>query len=150
MLSRPTKLTVWRWIELEEFTPYFETSSIIGYGQDVMNGDAYASWGLPYTISTPRAWESRVTPGRNCTEFRAVLGLSDRSDDSSSGVISFTSDDATIYQSPPLSPGTTMSVALDLASPYRFGMAATNTSADNVRAYPLVGNGAFYCTGIAG
>lgn len=148
VVSRSAKLTVWRWIELREFTPYFQTNSWAGYGQDTMNGTAYATWGLHYTLPT-RAWEDRITPGRNCTKFRAVLGLSDRSDDGSSGVISFATDEtATIYQSPSLTPGMTVPVALELAKPYRFAMAATNTSADKVKAYPMVGNGAFYCTGI--
>ena len=47
-----------------------------------------------------------------------------------------------------MTPGMTVPVELDLARPYRFGMSAANTSADKVKAYPMVGNGAFYCTGI--
>lgn len=149
VVSRPVKVTVWRWIELRDFAPYYQTS-LTGYGEADMNGSRYAVWGMLYAISSPRAWEARVTPGRNCTKFRAVLGLADTSDDGSSGVVSFTTDEATtIYQSPPLTPGTTLPVALDLAKPYRFAMAAANTSADKVKAYPMVGNGAFYCTGIS-
>lgn len=149
VVSPAEKLTVWRWIELREFSPYFSTSSLVGIGDDAMNGAAYETWGLHYTISSPRAWESRITPGRHCTAFRAVLGLSDRSADSSSGSISFTADDALVYQSPVLTPGMTVPVTLDLARPYRFGLAAANTSPESVRAYPMVGNGALYCTGIA-
>lgn len=147
VLSRPTKLTVWRWIELREFAPYFQTS-LAGYGEADMNGSRYAAWG-GYAGTSIRSWEARVTPGRNCTRFRAILGLADTSDDDSSGVVSFAVDEATtVYQSPPLTPGMTVPVTLELARPYRFGMAAANTSADKVRAYPMVGNGAFYCTGI--
>lgn len=104
-----------------------------------MNGDRYAVW-AGYVGTSVRAWEARVTPGRNCTSFRAVLGLADTSHDGSSGVISFTTDEATtIYQSPTLTPGMTLPVTLDLARPYRFGMAAANTSADKVQSYPMVG-----------
>ncbi|HEY0643163.1 MAG TPA: hypothetical protein VGD39_07080, partial [Nocardioides sp.] len=145
--SKPATLTVWRWIQLREFTPYFQTS-LASYGEADMNGDRYAVWG-GYAGTSIRAWEARVTPGRNCTQFRAVLGLADSSDDGSTGVISFTVDEAsTIYQSPTLAPGMTLPVTLDLARPYRFGMAAANTSAEKVKAYPMVGDGAFYCTGI--
>lgn len=115
-----------------------------------MNDDRYAVWG-GYVGTSVRAWEARVTPGRNCTSFRAVLGLADTSHVGSSGVISFTTDEATtIYQSPTLTPGMTLPVTLDLARPYRFGMAAANTSADKVQSYPMVGDAAFYCTGIEG
>ncbi|HEX5920035.1 MAG TPA: hypothetical protein VFY76_19400 [Nocardioides sp.] len=147
MVSKPLHLTVWRWIELREFTPYFQTGSST-YGQANMNGAAYAVWG-GYAGTAIRAWEARVTPGRNCTRFRAVLGLADTSDDGSTGTISFAVDETTtIYSSPTLTPGMTLPVELDLARPYRFGMSAANTSADKVKAYPMVGNGAFYCTGI--
>ncbi|NPD04621.1 hypothetical protein HN031_07975 [Nocardioides sp. zg-1308] len=144
--SRPVTVTVWRWIALQEFEPYLQSSTAT-YTEADINGTSYAVWG-GYG-STARSWEARVTPGRNCTKFRAVLGLSDGSDDGSSGVVSFTSDEATtVYQSPSLVPGMTVPVALDLAAPYRFGMSATNTSADKVRSYPMVADGAFYCTGI--
>ena len=147
VISKPISLTVWRWIELREFTPYFQTSLAL-YGQANINGAAYAVWG-GYQGTTVRAWEARVTPGRSCTRFRAVLGLADTSDDGSSGVISFAVDEATtIYTSPTLTPGATVPVELNLARPYRFGMSAANTSAEKVKAYPMVGNGAFYCTGI--
>jgi hypothetical protein len=147
VVSRASRITVWRWVQLREFTPYFQTS-LAGYGEADINGDRYAVWG-GYAGTSIRAWEARVTPGRNCTKFRAVLGLADTSDDGSTGVISFTTDEATtIYQSPTLNPGMTLPVTLDLARPYRFGMAAGNTSAEKVKAYPMVGDGAFYCTGI--
>ena len=43
----------------------------------------------------------------------------------------------------------TVPVELDLAAtPYRFGMSSANTSAHKVKAFPMVGNGEFYCTGI--
>ena len=150
VVSKPVELTVWRWVELRDFTPYYE-SPLAGYGSTTMNGDVYAVWG-GYAGSTQRAWEARVTPGRNCTRFRAVLGLADSSDDRSSGVISFSVEEATtVYQSPTLVPGMTLPVELDLASkPFRFGLSAANTSPDKVKGYPMVGNGAFYCTGIRG
>jgi hypothetical protein len=48
-----------------------------------------------------RAWAARVTPGRNCTQFRAVLGPADTSDDGSAGVVSFSVEESTtIYTSP--------------------------------------------------
>jgi hypothetical protein len=148
VLSRAAKVRVWRWIELRDFTPYFQTL-LAGYGEADMDGSRYAVWG-GYDGTTTRAWEARVTPGRHCTKFRAVLGLADTSDDGSTGVVSFAVDEAaTIYHSPELTPGMTLPVELELASkPYRFGLSAANTSADKVKAYPMVGNGAFYCTGI--
>jgi hypothetical protein len=145
--SKPVKLAVWRWIQLREFTPYFQTS-LAGYGEADMNGDRYAVWG-GYAGTSVRAWEARVTPGRNCTRFRAVLGLADTSDDESSGVIAFTTDESsTIYRSPALTPGMTLPVEVEISRPYRFGIAAANTSAEKVRSYPMVGDGSFYCTGI--
>ena len=147
VVSKPVTLTVWRWIELRRFTPYVQTTSATYY-QATINGVAHAAWG-PYATGVMRSWEARVTPGRNCTRFRAVLGLADTSDDGSSGVVSFTVDEATtVYTSPTLTPGIAVPVEIDLARPYRFAMSATNTSADKVKALPLVGSGAFYCTGI--
>ena len=149
VVSRPIRVRVWRWIPLREFTPYFE-SPLASYGEADMNGDRYAVWGS-YAGTAIRAWEARLTLGRKCTKFRAVLGLADTSDAGSSGVISFTVEEAaTIYQSPPLTPGMTVPVLLDLPKPYRFGMAASNTSPDKVNGYPMVGDGAFLCTGISG
>jgi hypothetical protein len=146
VVSKPVSLMVWRWIELREFTPYFQTM-YASYSQANIDGSAYAVWGGWGSIA--RSWEARVTPGRNCTRFRATLGLADTSDDGSTGTVAFAVDEsATVYTSPVLTPGMTVPVELDLAKPYRFGMAATNTSPDKVRAYPMVGNGAFYCTGI--
>ena len=147
VLSRASRVTVWRWIPLREFAPYFETSGA-SYSQANLSGAAYATWGPYVWASSYRSWEARVTPGRNCTQFRAVLGLADTSDDGSTGTISFTADDALVYQSPTLTPGMTVPLALDLPTPYRFGMSAANTSADRVKAFPMVGNGEFYCTGI--
>lgn len=147
VVSRTTSVRVWRWIPLQEFAPYFETS-LAGYGEADVNGTRYEVWGDLYHSSI-RSWEARVTPGRHCKAFRASLGLADTSDDGSSGIVAFSIDEsATVYQSPVLTPGMTVPVELALASPYRFGMQATNTSSDKVRAYPMVGNGAFYCTGI--
>ena len=148
VLSRTAEVAVWRWISLRDFAPYFETSPNVDDGNDTLNGAAYLTFGLHYNLSYMRSWESRITPGRNCTAFRAVLGLSDRSDDGSTGKLSFTADDAHIYESPPLTPGMTVPVAFQLAEPYRFGLIATNTSAEAVAAYPMVGNGELYCTGI--
>lgn len=147
VVSRAASVRVWRWIPLREFAPYFQTSQA-GYSEADLNGMRYEVWGPLYTYSA-RTWEARVTPGRNCTRFRATLGLADTSDDGSTGSIAFTTDEsATVYQSPALTPGTTVPVELALPAPYRFGMQAANTSADDVKAFPMVGNGAFYCTGI--
>lgn len=147
VMSRATSVEVWRWVPLQEFAPYFQTSQAT-YGETEINGVRYEVWGGLYSHTT-RSWEARVTPGRHCTRFRATLGLADTSDDGSTGTIAFTTDEnAVVYQSPVLTPGTTAPVELVLASPYRFGMQAANTSAEKVKAFPMVGNGAFYCTGI--
>ncbi|MBS2940075.1 hypothetical protein KDN32_20255 [Nocardioides sp. J2M5] len=147
VVSRATSVKVWRWVPLHEFAPYFQTSQAT-YGESEINGVRYEVWGGLYSYST-RSWEARVTPGRHCMRFRATLGLADTSDDGSTGTIAFTTDEsATVYQSPALTPGMTLPVELALPSPYRFGMQAANTSAEKVKAFPMVGNGAFYCTGI--
>lgn len=144
--SKAKKITVWRWIPLTEYRPYYSTSGT-GYGEATINGRRYKAWGS-YSYSQARAWEGRFTPGRNCKAFHAVLGVGDISDDGSSANIILTADDTPIYESPALTPGMEVPVDLTLDMPYRYGIQMFNTSAENVKAWPVVGEPAFLCTGV--
>ena len=91
----------------------------------------------------------RFTPGRNCRSFRAVLGLADISADHSSGQIKITADDATIYESPTLVPGMDAPMEIALATPYRVGFQFFNTSDEGLRSWPILGEPALLCSGVA-
>lgn len=145
--SAPVNVTVWRWIPLQKFAPYSSTSGAV-FSEANINGARYKTWGAA-TWSAAGSWESRFTPGRNCKAFAGVLGVNDQSDDGSSGTIALTADEVSIYQSPALTPGMSMKIQVPLALPYRFGLRATDTSPDGVDAYPVVGDPALLCTGIA-
>jgi hypothetical protein len=145
--SAPVNITVWRWIPLQKFATYSSTSGAV-FGQANINGVRYKTWGAA-TYSNAGSWTSGFTPGRNCKAFAGVLGVDDQSDDGSSGTIALLADDVSIYQSPALTPGMSMKTQVPLALPYRFGLRATDTSPDAVDAYPVVGDPALLCTGIA-
>jgi len=146
VVSKPISVVVWRWIPLADYRPYYETSSA-GTGEVDINGQRYEGWGPAYS-SHAGSWEERFTPGRHCKAFRGVLGLSDVSDDGSSGTISYTADDRVVYSSPSLTPGTALHVNLPLAAPYRFGIQALDTSPDKLESWPVIGDPAFLCTGV--
>lgn len=151
-VSKPVAVTVWRWIPLSEYDPYYETGGAV-FGTTTINGHAYSGWGAA-SYSHTGAWESRFTPGRHCKSFQAVLGLGDISADDSSGSITLTADDEPIYTSPALTPGMSVPVTLDLATPYRFGIQLFGTTPggttgrDEVEAWPVLGEPAFLCTGV--
>jgi hypothetical protein len=152
--SKPVGVTVWRWIPLSDYDPYYEAQPYAaGFGTTTINGQAYAGWGA-FSYSHVGAWESRFTPGRHCTAFRGILGVGDISADGSSGTIAFTADDTDIYQSPALTPGMSLPVTILLAKPYRFGIRLSDTTPggttgnDEVEAWPVIGEPAFRCTGV--
>ncbi|MBV6729762.1 hypothetical protein [Nocardioides daeguensis] len=145
--SAPVNITVWRWIPLQRFATYSSTTGAV-FGQTNINGARYKTWGAA-TWSNAGSWESRFTPGRNCKAFAGVLGVDDQSEDGSSGTVALTADDVSIYQSPALMPGMSMRIQMPLALPYRFGLRATDTSPDGVDAFPVIGDPALLCTGIA-
>ena len=150
--STPVLVTVWRWIPLSAYQPYYETGGAY-FGTTTINGRAYTGWG-PATFSHVGSWGSRFTPGRHCNAFKAVLGVADISSDGSSGRIAFTADDKPIYISPVLTPGMSAYVKVPLANPYRFGIQVTDTtpggttSRDAVESWPVLGEPAFLCTGV--
>lgn len=153
--SKPIGVTVWRWILLSDYDPYYEAQPYAaGFGTTTINGQAYAGWGA-FSYSHVGAWESRFTPGRHCNAFRGVLGVGDISADGSSGTIAFTADDTDIYTSPTLTPGMSLAVTVTLtAKPYRFGIRLTDTTPggttgdDEVESWPVIGEPAFHCTGV--
>ncbi|GAB3785457.1 hypothetical protein GCM10027601_20960 [Nocardioides ungokensis] len=147
-------ITVWRWIPLNEYRPYYEAEPYAaGFGTTTIAGQAYSGWG-PFTYSHTGTWESRFTPGRHCKAFKAVLGIADISGDDSSGAITFTADDTQLYASPTLTPGMSVPVVVDLAKPYRFGIQLFDTTPggttghDAVESWPVLGEPAFLCTGV--
>jgi len=144
--SRPVTFTVWRWIALSDFEPYYETSGV-GPGIVSINGQQYQSWG-PYYSSNANSWEARFTPGRNCKAFAAVIGGADPSDDGSTGTIRLTADDNLIYESASLTPGMDQRIEIPLALPYRFGIVYDDTSAAGLRGWPAMGDPGFLCTGV--
>ncbi|WP_162794355.1 hypothetical protein [Nocardioides houyundeii] len=144
--SKPVAIKVWRWIPLREFSPYQQTSGT-GTGEGSIAGRRYAAWG-GFTYSSARSWESRYTPGRNCKMFRGLAGLADTSADGTSGAVTLSADEQPLWTSPVLTPGVAYPFEVALNLPYRMSLAAANTSAPELRAYPLIGNPELLCTGI--
>jgi len=154
VVSKPVSVTVWRWIPLKEYRPYYEAEPYAAiFGTTTINGTAYSGWGAA-SYSHTGTWESRFTPGRHCKSFKAVLGVGDISADGSSATIAFTADDKPIYTSPTLTPGMSLPLTLSLAAPYRFGIQLTDTTPggttgrDAVESWPVLGEPAFLCTGV--
>lgn len=155
VVSQRVRVTVWRWIPLSDYDPYYEAEPYAAiFGTTTINGRAYSGWGAA-TYSHTGTWESRFTPGRHCTSFRGILGVGDISADGSTANIAFTADDTTIYESPVLTPGMSLPLVLPLAvRPYRFGIQLTDTTPggttgrDEVEAWPVIGEPAFRCTGV--
>jgi hypothetical protein len=152
--SRAVNITVWRWIPLKEYAPYYEAQPYAAvFGTTTIAGQAYSGWGAA-SYSHTGTWESRFTPGRNCKAFKAVLGVADTSGDGSSGAITFTADDAQVYASPALTPGTSVPVTVDMARPYRFGIQLFDTTPggttghDALESWPVLGEPALLCTGV--
>jgi hypothetical protein len=152
VVSNAVRVTIWRWIPLSEYAPYYSTGGT-GFVTTTINGVAYTGWGVA-TYSHTGTWESRFTPGRHCKTFKAVLGVADISADGSSGVITFTADDTQVYASPDLTPGMSIPVTVELAKPYRFGIQLLDTTPggttgrDAVESWPVLGAPAFLCTGV--
>jgi len=155
IVSQRVSVTVWRWIPLSDYDPYYEAEPYAAiFGTTTINGRAYRGWGAA-TYSHTGTWESRFTPGRHCTAFRGILGVGDISADGSTATIAFTADDTAIYESPALTPGMSLPLVLPLAAkPYRFGIQLTDTTPgsttgrDEVEAWPVIGEPAFRCTGV--
>lgn len=146
--SKPIGVTVWRWIPLTDFRPYYSTYGVSSgsYSNFAMNGRQYMGW---YTYSSYRSWEARYTTGRNCKAFRGELGVRDESSDGSQATITLlTEEDQVLYESPVLAPGAVTVVNLSLAMPYRFSVRATDLSSEKLHALPAIGDPAFLCTGI--
>jgi hypothetical protein len=146
IFSKPARVTIWRWIPLADYDPYYETSGLL-FGEATINGIRYVGWGAA-VYSHARAWEARFTPGRHCKTFRGVLGVGDVSDDGSSGTIKFTADDQVIYESSSLTPGMDLHVSVPLATPYRLGIQLFDTSPDGMESWPVIGEPELLCTGV--
>lgn len=152
--SKPLNVTVWRWIPLSDYDPYYESEPYgTAFGTTTINGHPYTGWGAA-TYSHTGVWESRFTPGRHCKTFRGVLGVADISADGSSGTVNFTADDTTIYESPSLTPGMDLPVTIPLPNPYRFGIQLFDTTPggttgrDAIESWPVIGEPALLCTGV--
>jgi hypothetical protein len=152
--SRAVTIAVWRWIPLNEYRPYYEAEPYAaGFGSTTIAGRAYSGWGAA-TYSHTGTWESRFTPGRHCKAFKAVLGVADISGDGSSGLVTLTADDTQVYASPTLTPGMSIPLTIDLATPYRFGIQLFDTTPggttgrDDLESWPVLGEPAFLCSGV--
>lgn len=144
--SKAIAVKVWRWIPLREFSPYQETSGT-GTGEGSIAGRQYAAWG-GYAWSSARSWEGRYTPGRNCRALRGVAGLADTSADATTGSVAVIADEQALWSSPVLTPGAAYPFEVPLNLPYRMALLATNTSAPDLKAFPLIGDPELLCSGM--
>ena len=142
--SQAFRVTTWRWFDLPLFSSYYYTSNTYSsrFATFAVAGSAYTGWFGGGTRET--AWESRHTPGRHCTAFRGVAGVTDSSMDGSSALITLVADETSIaYQSPVLTPGTAHPFEVSLARPYRIAVQARLTSTS--RATPAIGAPQLLC-----
>jgi hypothetical protein len=150
--TKPVAVTIWRWIPLSDYDPYYESGDTT-FGTFGINGRVYKGWG-PWLYSHVGYWEARFTPGRHCAAFRGLVGLDDDSDDGSSGMVALTADDQQVYESQQLSPGTELPVTIPLAKPYRLGVILTDTTPggteghDDIESYPSIGDPELLCTDV--
>lgn len=146
VVSKPIAVKVWRWVPLKDITRYYTTNGT-GVGTASLSGQTYNAWGT-YTFARPGSYEDRFTPGRNCKSFKGLAGVTDLSDDGSSGTVAVYADDALVWQSPSLTPGMTVPFEVPIALPYRLGLIASNTSATGVKAYAAIGDPVLLCTNL--
>lgn len=142
--SQAFRVTTWRWFDLPLFSSYYYTANTYSsrYATFTIAGSAYSGWFGGGTRET--AWESRHTPGRHCTAFRGVAGVTDTSMDGSSAQITLVADETTVvYQSPTLMPGAAHPFEVSLARPYRIAVQARLTSTN--RATPAIGAPQLLC-----
>ena len=146
-MSTPVVSTVWHWTRLADFPPYSHTSGVndTGISSFTVNGQSFHGW---FTTGALKSWESRFTPGRHCKAMRGVAGVRDESADGSTALVQVLADDATVYASPPLTPGTSQPFQVDLALPFRLAIQAQNTSLTALSTYPAIGNPELLCTGL--
>lgn len=142
--TKPFGITTWRWFDLYDFRPYYATPGTYSneFIDFVIAGRAFIGW---YGIGTREtAWESRHTPGRHCTSFRGVAGVTDTSMDGSSAQITVVADETTVvYQSPSLTPGASYPFEVSLARPYRLAIRSQLTS--TARATAAIGAPQLLC-----
>ena len=150
-VSKPVSINFWHWYSSTSFRAYASAGSPANYDflSFQLNGRPVTGW---YAVG---AGESRFTLGRNCSRFRGDLGLTDKSGDGATAVITLAtigSDNApaTIYTSPELRPGVTVPVNLRLPMPYRFAIEGHSTSVAGdggivPATYPAIGDAAFLC-----
>jgi hypothetical protein len=143
--SRTSRVTTWRWFDLHLFRPYYATEYVSNHSASNLRiaGAAYVGW-YGYSYGRTTAWESRHTPGRHCTAFRGVAGVTDRSADGSSAEISIVADETTtVYRSPSLVPGAAHRFEVPLARPYRIAVTGRMTS--TAAASPAIGAPQLLC-----
>jgi hypothetical protein len=148
--SRAASIKIWHWYPMSTFDSYYSTAGVFDHSftQFAMNGRTYVgSW---FTTGDYGSWESRYTLGRHCRTMRGTFGVTDRSADGSSATISVLAEGTkTVYDSPPMVPGAVETRTIALATPYRVSVLGTNTSPDDLLAYPAVGDFQFLCSGLA-
>lgn len=150
--SSAATVRYWHWYPVSRMVEYQQSGSTLDNLSFGMNGSTWNGW---FSFG---GGESRYTLGRNCNRFRGTVGLEDRSADGSTGVVTLSTIDSNnsvvpVYVSPQLTPGVAVPVELALELPYRFSIAARNTSAPvtaggrttTPAAYPAVGDAAFLC-----
>jgi hypothetical protein len=151
--SSAARVDYWHWQGLSG--RYYTAGS----GTDVLGFTmAGRSWNGWYMYAGASA-EGRYTLSGSCKEFKATVGLTDRSADGSTGTITFSTINPAataqpVWTSPTLVPGRIVAVAVPLSAPYRFSILGQNTSAavtDNngqattPAAYPAVGDPELLC-----
>lgn len=151
--SSASRVNYWHWQGLSG--GYDSTGSgtdVLGF---TMAGISRRGW---YMYAGASA-ENRYTLSGSCKEFKATVGLTDRSADGSTGTVTFStiSPAATaqpVWTSPTLVPGRTVAVAIPLSAPYRFSIFGQNTSTavtdsnsktTTLAAYPAVSDPEFLC-----
>lgn len=150
-ISTARRVNYEHWFPLSSFGRYYDAGDAIDMLSFQMAGRAWNGW---YAYGA--AGESRYTLGSACLRLRATLGVTDSSSDGATGKITLASiapggAATTLYTSPKLVAGTTVSINRALARPYRFSIIGQDTTpavtdgSPQPRAYAAVGDPEFLC-----
>jgi hypothetical protein len=147
--SETSLVTIWHWTPMTDFETYYKSPGIAFTNNTriTLSGIKYrGGWEAEGDYGV---WESRVSPGRHCSQLRGIAGLDDASSDGASAVVSVISDEATtVYVSPTLVPGTPVPFQVAIGTPFRLGVQAARTSLPIQKVYPAIASPELLCTGL--
>jgi hypothetical protein len=149
--SAGVRVNYQHWFPLSSFSRYYSAGSSVDWMSFAMAGSAWNGW-----YANGPAGEARYTLGSGCVRMRAAAGVTDASSDGATALITLATIApggavTTLYNSPDLIAGQTVSIDLTLAKPYRFSITGQDTTpavtdeSPQPRAFAALGDAQFLC-----